>query len=94
MEWWASCCFGVQYKWRKLEVHTVLASSPSGLMATLSSMSKLNESWWRRYENGDGSCVVLATLKGSSASIVTTQGLTEVPTFLARKGPNGMYSHF
>ena len=37
---------------------------------------------------------ILGTVKGFSASIVTTQGALVVPRFLPRNGPSGTYSHF
>ena len=36
----------------------------------------------------------LSVMKGLNASMVTTHGEMEVPKFLAKKGPNGTYSHF
>ena len=36
----------------------------------------------------------LGTVKGLSASMVTTHGEMVVPKFLPRNGPSGTYSHF
>ena len=44
--------------------------------------------------SGVGSCLGPLVLNGSSASIVTIQGEIEDAKFLAKKGPNGTYSHF
>ena len=39
-------------------------------------------------------CVMFGTMKGRSASVVTTHGDIVVPKLLPRNGPRGTYSHF